>query len=98
MSLQGVRIRKREIVKPAVRWWKLKDGEYQQQFREAVLTKSEGMEELPEEWKGTSELLRKAGEKVLGMTSGKRKKRKKLGGGIMKCRSVSGKRRMQKSI
>ena len=60
------------VVEPRVRWWKLKEIKYQERLKEEVIKSLQGSDELPESWETTADMLRKAGEKVLGMTSGKR--------------------------
>ena len=68
-----VKRKRREKLEPRIRWWKLKQDICQDEFREEVRQMLGERVRLPEEWEGTAELLRVAGKKVLGVSSGKRK-------------------------
>ena len=72
-----VKKKKTEKVKPKMRWWKLKETNYQEAFRQEVTRILGGEDRLPDEWDKTAEMLRKTAETVLGVTFGKRKGDKK---------------------
>ena len=56
-----------------MKWWKLKETNCQELFRQEV-TRILGAENgLPDEWDKTVEMLRKTAETVLGVTFQKRK-------------------------
>ena len=63
--------KKREVVEPKVKWWKLKELACQEEFREEVRKGLQGTAEILEDWETTAGMLRKVGEKVLGVTSEK---------------------------
>ena len=69
LSMRAVK-KKREVVEPKVKWWKLKELTCQEEFRE-VRKGLQRAAELLEDWKTTAGMLRKVGEKVLCVTSGK---------------------------
>ena len=62
-----------EKVKPKRRWWKLKETNCQEAFRQEVTRILGGKDGLPDEWDKTAEMQRKTAETVLGVTFGKRK-------------------------
>ena len=68
-----VKNKKAEKVKPKIRWWKLKETNCQEAFRQEVTRTLGGKDGLPNEWDKTAEMLRKTAETVLGVTFGKRK-------------------------
>ena len=68
-----VKKKKAEKVKPKIRWWKLKETNCQEVFRQEVTRIVVGEDGLPDEWDKTAEMLRKTAETVLGVTFGKRK-------------------------
>lgn len=45
-----------------------------------------GQEVLPDDWASTGNVIRETGRRVLGMSSGKRKRRRRLGGGMRNFR------------
>ena len=65
--------KKAEKVKPNIRWWKLKETNYQEAFRQEVTRILGGKDGLPDKWDKTAEMLRKTAETVLGVTFGKLK-------------------------
>ncbi|XP_060800080.1 uncharacterized protein LOC132901597 [Neoarius graeffei] len=75
MSLK-VKKRKREIVEPKIKWWKLREVEHQKEFREEMRRALSGHGSLPEDWDTTAVLVREAARKVLGWSSGRRKEDK----------------------
>ena len=70
LSVRAVK-KKREVVEPKVKWWKLKELACQEEFREEVRKGLQGAAELLEDWETTTGMLRNVGGKVLGVTSGK---------------------------
>ena len=60
-------------VKPKIRWSKLKEISYQEEFRQEVTRTLGGKDGLPDDWDKTAKMLRKTAETVLGVTFGKRK-------------------------
>ena len=70
LSTRAVK-KKREVVEPKVKWWKLKELACHEEFREEVRKGLQGAAEFLEDWETTAGMLRKVGEKVLGVTSGK---------------------------
>ena len=68
-----VKKKKAEKVKPKIRWWKLKETNCQEAFRQEVTRILGGKDGLPDEWNKMAEMLRKIAETVLGVTFGKRK-------------------------
>ena len=68
-----VKKKKAEKVKPKIRWWKLKETNYQEVFRQEVTRILGGKDRLSNEWDKTAEMLRKTAETVLGVTFGKQK-------------------------
>ena len=65
--------KKAEQVKPKIRWSKLKETSYQEEFRQEVTRTLGGKDGLPDDWDKTAKMLRKTAETVLGVTFGKRK-------------------------
>ena len=68
-----IKKKKAEKVKPKIRWWKLKETNCQEAFRQEVTLIVRGKDGLPDEWNKTAEMLRKTAETVLGVTFRKRK-------------------------
>ena len=66
-----VKNKKAEKVKPKIRWWKLKETNYQEAFRQEVTRTLGGKDGLSDEWDKTAKMLRKTAETVLGVTFGK---------------------------
>ena len=66
LSMKAVK-KKREVVEPKVKWWKLKEVACQEEFREEVRKGLQGAAEFLEDWETTAGMLRKVGEKVLGV-------------------------------
>ncbi|XP_049957891.1 uncharacterized protein LOC126474461 [Schistocerca serialis cubense] len=54
-----------------IKWWRLKDKNLREEFREKVLGKVKSAESVQEWWKINSDVIRKTGEEVLGLTSGR---------------------------
>ena len=65
--------KKRRLVRriPRVKWWKLKEEHLKQEFKIRVMERIRMEEEAQEWWTWNSEVLRKAGEEVFGVTSGR---------------------------
>ena len=57
--------KKAEKVKPKIRWWKLKEINYQEAFRQEVTRILGGKDRLPNEWDKTAEKLRKTAETLI---------------------------------
>ena len=51
--------KKAEKVKPKIRWWKLKETNCQEAFRQEVTRSLGGKDGLPDEWDKTGEMLKK---------------------------------------
>ena len=68
-----VKKKKAEKIKPKIRWWKLKETNCQEAFRQEVTRILGGEDGLLDKWDKTAEMLRKTAETVLGVTFGKRK-------------------------
>ena len=60
-----------EKVKSKIQWWKLKETNCQEAFRQEVSRILGGKDGLPDEWDKTAEMLRKTAETVLGVTFAK---------------------------
>lgn len=56
---------------PRIKWWRLKDDNLRSEFKERVLGRIEPLEEVQDWWKVNCLEIRKAGEEILGLTSGK---------------------------
>ncbi|XP_046988751.1 uncharacterized protein LOC124594424 [Schistocerca americana] len=54
------------------KWWRLKDKHLREKFSEKVLEKVKLAESVQEWWKINSAAIRKTGEKLFGLTSGRR--------------------------
>ena len=54
-----VKKKKAEIVKPKIRWWKLKETSCQRAFRQEVTKTLGGKDGLPDKWDKTAKLLKK---------------------------------------
>ena len=77
MQTQTSRLEKGE---PRIKWWRLADEEVEHEFRNRVLSsvgEVEELEEVEDWWKTISEIFRKAGEEILGKSSGKKPKKSK---------------------
>ena len=66
-----VKKKKAEEVKLKIQWWKLKETNSQEAFRQEVTRILGGEDGLPDEWNKTAEMLKKSAETVLGVTFGK---------------------------
>ncbi|XP_051790281.1 uncharacterized protein LOC127529729 [Erpetoichthys calabaricus] len=75
MTLE-IKKRKRVRAEPRIKWWKLKKEDCKVEFREEVRQALGGSEELPDSWETTADVIRVTARRVLGVTSGKRKKEK----------------------
>ncbi len=60
-----------ERMAPRIKWWRLKEEQSRTQFKEKVLDGVQRLEGVQEWWRVNSEVIRKAAEEVLGLTSGK---------------------------
>ena len=49
-----------------IKWWKVKGRECGMKFKEEVIRTLDGREDLPDDWKTSTEIIRSAGKKVLG--------------------------------
>ncbi|KAK3574150.1 hypothetical protein QTP86_003437 [Hemibagrus guttatus] len=58
------------------KWWKLKKEECCEEFRQKLRQALGGQVVLPDDWETTAEVVREAGRKVLGVSSGRRKEDK----------------------
>ena len=54
-----VKKKKEEKVMPKVQWWKLKETNCQEAFRQEVIRILGGKDGLPDEWDKTAEMLKK---------------------------------------
>ena len=61
-----------EQVTPKIKWWRLKEENLKIQFREKVLSERILLENVQEWWAENSTLTVRAGQEVLGMTTGRR--------------------------
>ena len=68
-----VKKKKAEKVKSKIRWWKLKETNYQETFRQKVTRIKGGKDGLPDEWDKTAAMLRKTAGTVLEVAFGKQK-------------------------
>ena len=68
-----VKKKKAQKVKLKIRWWKLKETSYQEEFRQELTRILGGEDGLLNKWDKTAETLRKTAETVLGVTFGKQK-------------------------
>ncbi|XP_051776636.1 uncharacterized protein LOC127526150 [Erpetoichthys calabaricus] len=78
--------RKRVRAEPRIKWWKFKKEDCKVEFREKVRQALGGSEELPDSWAATADVVKVTARRVLGVTSGQRKR--KPGGGMGKYRRV----------
>ncbi|XP_061605912.1 uncharacterized protein LOC133466337 isoform X1 [Phyllopteryx taeniolatus] len=67
----GRKIRKTKAEKKTM-WWKLRQDEFCAAFREQVRQALGGWEELPEDWTAEAKVIREAGRRVLGISSGRK--------------------------
>ncbi|KAK3548150.1 hypothetical protein QTP70_004837 [Hemibagrus guttatus] len=63
-------------IEKKTKWWKLKKEECCEEFRQKLRQALGGQVVLPEDWETTAEVIREAGRKVLGVSSGRRKEDK----------------------
>ena len=70
--------RKRRITKaePRIKWWKLKNEDCCEEFREEIRRALGGEEELQDDWTTTANIVRDTARKVLGVSSKQRKEDK----------------------
>ena len=61
-----------EQVTPNIKWWRLKEENLKIQFREKVLNERSLLENVQEWWEENSTVILRAGQEVLGMTTGRR--------------------------
>ena len=61
-----------EQVTPKIKWWRLKEENLKIQFREKVLSERRLLENVQEWWEENSKVIVRAGQEVLGMTTGRR--------------------------
>ena len=61
-----------EQVTPKIKWWRLKEDNPKIQFREKVLSERRLLENVQEWWEENSTVTLRAGQEVLGMTTGRR--------------------------
>ena len=57
---------------PKIKWWRLKEENLKIQFREKVLSERRLLENVQEWWEENSTVIVRAGQEVLGMTTGRR--------------------------
>ncbi|KAK3551534.1 hypothetical protein QTP70_017336 [Hemibagrus guttatus] len=67
---------KRSKIEKKTKWWKLKKEECCEEFRQKLRQALGVQVVLPDDWKTTAEVIRETGRKVLGVSSGRRKKDK----------------------
>ena len=70
MSLKKKRSERGMEAIKRIKWWKLKRKEWGMKFKEEVIRALDGKEDLPDDWKTSAEIMRGAGRKVLGLSSG----------------------------
>ena len=82
--------KKGRVVKgePKIRWWKLKVSDCSIKFKEEVMRALGGAEELPDEWEVSTAVVRETAEKMLGVSSRRRKRIRKPDDGMRMCRKV----------
>ncbi|KAK3538581.1 hypothetical protein QTP86_006659 [Hemibagrus guttatus] len=68
--------KKRSKIEKKTKWWKLKKEECCEEFRQKLRQALGGQVVLPDDWETTTEVIRETGRKVLGVSSGWRKKDK----------------------
>ena len=70
--------RKRKITKtePRIKWWKLKNEDCCEDFREEIIRALGGKEELPDDGTTTANVVRDTARKALGVSSKQRKEDK----------------------
>ena len=61
-----------EQVTPKIKWWRLKEENLKIQFNEKVLSERRLLENVQEWWEENSTVIVRAGQEVLGMTTGRR--------------------------
>ena len=61
-----------EKVTPKIKWWRLKEENLKIQFREKVLSERRLLENVQDWWEANSTVIVRAGQEVLGMTTGRR--------------------------
>ena len=61
--------KKRKIAKaePRIKWWKLKNEDCCEAFREEIRRALGGKDELPDDWTTTAKVVRDTARKVLGV-------------------------------
>ncbi|KAK3556024.1 hypothetical protein QTP70_000730 [Hemibagrus guttatus] len=67
---------KRSKIEKKTKWWKLKKEECCEEFRQKLRQALGGQVVLPDDWETIAEVIRETGRKVLGVSSGRRKKDK----------------------
>ena len=76
-EMQRGKKRKPEEATPMIKWWRLKEDNIKVQSRKKVLDKVRPVESVQEWWEETSTTTLIVGQKVLGMTTGRRPARDK---------------------
>ncbi|KAK3528570.1 hypothetical protein QTP70_003744 [Hemibagrus guttatus] len=61
-------------IEKKTKWWKLKKEECCEEFRQKLRQALGGQVVLPDDWETTAEVIRETGRKVLGVSSGRRKR------------------------
>ena len=61
-----------EQVTPKIKCWRMKEENLKIEFREKVLSERRPLENVQEWWKENSMVMLRAGQEVLGMTTGRR--------------------------
>uniref|UniRef100_A0A8D8YAF2 Craniofacial development protein 2 n=3 Tax=Cacopsylla melanoneura TaxID=428564 RepID=A0A8D8YAF2_9HEMI len=67
----GVVTKYKKTYEKRVKWWKLKEESVRREFKEKVLEKISREEDVETWWTVNSEIIKRVGVKVMGMTSGK---------------------------
>ena len=57
---------------PKIKWWRLKEENLKIQFREKVLSERRLLESVHDWWDESSMVILRAGQEVLGMSTGRR--------------------------
>ncbi|KAK3514140.1 hypothetical protein QTP70_005072 [Hemibagrus guttatus] len=73
MTLMVCKKKRSEIeIEKKTKWWKLKNEECCEEFRQKLRQALGGQVVLPDDWETTAEVIRETGRKVLGVSSGRR--------------------------
>ncbi|KAK3525914.1 hypothetical protein QTP70_010969 [Hemibagrus guttatus] len=77
MTLMVCKTKRSKIeIEKKTKWWKLKNEECCEEFRQKLRQALGGQVVLPDDWETTAEVIRETGRKVLGVSSGRRKEDK----------------------